>query len=193
MNDVTNNEGVELPVTTPQSLKSSIVNTSLTSCTEALTNETTPMSSKAQEQGPSSIVQVPKVPQIVSFESPIKRQRQYSLHSNELDEGPDFCTTDIDFDTDMSGEFVDSDSTHSQTNSCLSCVNYLDQSNNDLHLGEEGPEIKCTAAPTIQNIIKKTPATSSTSHCFNRFRTQYLLVHTAIMLADGLQGKKNKI
>lgn len=41
--------------------------------------------------------------------------------------------------------------------------------------------------PAVENKINKYLGLSA----FNQFRTQYLIVHTAIMLADGLQGKSS--
>jgi hypothetical protein len=131
------------------------------------------------------------IPQIVSFESPMRKRRpssEYSVSSNTSE--PDICSSDIDPDTDISRDF-DSDTQTTSTRSRQRIPSEKPQSgtpNEDalINAHSQTKDSTSTKQPPLNQCKNKKERGS-----FLNFRLQYLIVHMAIMLADGLQGKFN--
>ena len=196
---------------TPAKEYSSKVNSSFSSSTEALTNDTP--DNTLQEQTKLTLMtnhsrdtrpQRTNVPQIVTFESPMRRKRRCSFASTSDHGHPaDCCNTDVDVDTDLSGEDVDSTTTDSYNSTIVSFTQEI--SKNSLHSRTQVSSSEFTiTSPNLnegsdhtlhpfhdikQQTAPPLAAEQKTLSDFTKFRLQYLFVHTAIMLADGLQGK----
>ena len=183
---------------TPAKESSSKVNSSFSSHTEALTNDTEETALQ-QNITPSmtncSKTQNSNVPQIVTFESPIRRKRRYSFSSTS-DHPADCCNTDVDLDTDLSGEDIDSKTTDSNNSTITSLTAQESSSKNDLQSQAQvsSPDFTIASPINDKGVKQQTVAPSlaierKSLSAFTKFRLQYLFVHTAIMLADGLQGE----
>ena len=157
------------------------------------------------------------IPEIVSFESPIRRRgsagtKHCSSDSFSTASVPDIYHTEVDIDTETSRESTDSDFSQHSTeqgpqqksedpSSASASVSSTQCPNEDLELvhkdnfnpvESKGDTLEQYSSPEPTSIesIKRTAANDK--HNFTKFRLQYLTVHTAIMLADGLQGKLEK-
>lgn len=152
------------------------------------------------------------IPEIVSFESPIRRRcsvsdKPTSNDSFSTGSVPDIFHTEVDIDTETTRDLTDSDiSQHSSdqgpqpksVDSTSASITSTQNSNkefevdlkDDFNPDTTKPDILKESSEPKDTLIESTKctATHETYNNFTRFRLQYLTVHTAIMLADGLQG-----
>lgn len=145
-----------------------------TDCLEC-SQENTSATSLSREDSQHKLEDSPinYIPTIVSFESPIRRRdNRDSSFLNESDESDDdICHTDVDFELDTSR-----DGTQSIQQPMLP------------QKSDAGVCIIKDVTPTAQSFTPGHSEAKGGWNKFTRFRLQYLTVHTAIMLADGLQG-----
>lgn len=122
------------------------------------------------------------IPNVISFISPsIQDDNAHFNDSFSLDSNPDICSTDIDVLTESSKEGIDSDvSQHPVPKKLLLTSEYQDDQS-----PTENIEVTYIIKPLETNDYR---AHDDECDSFTSFRLKYLIVHSAIMLADGLQG-----
>ncbi len=133
------------------------------------------------------------IPNVISFISPSIQDNNANFNDSfSLDSNPDLCPTDIDVFTESSKEGIDSDVSqhplpeklhltdqHPTENIGINVIKPLETYDYRAH-----DDINAQSFESVYGNQKWFVKCDS----FTSFRLTYLIVHSAIMLADGLQG-----